>query len=125
MKLLRSLLCVVTLALAGFTLSGVTGCAALSRVTHALTGSEAVLTLKIAGATADTVMKTAATAYHAGDLSAVQWLRIATLHDEKFLPLYRTELAALKAANQSDAPPSAALVAALGELLGAVPLPAR
>lgn len=106
----RSIALAAVLALTGFMLWGLTGCATLRRAETVLTGHDATLTVGIVGVTAKSVVEDAAKLKGAGVITPEQWAKIAAAYDA-FLPIYNAEVAAIAKANTRgpDAPASVQL----------------
>ena len=112
--LLRSLATVALLLAIGCGLAiGLSSCSYVAGVGHALTGQNATLTVEIVGTSVDAVMKAAAKAYHAGDITKAQWDAIAAL-DARYLPVYEAEKNAIEKANAPGVP-SASLTGYLAQ----------
>ena len=94
------------------------GCSTLTNIEQAITGQQAVLTVKIVGSTVDSIMTTAAKAHVLHDLTDAQWQTLGALHD-KFQPIYQAEVAAIVKANGATAntTPTAALTALMSQII--------
>lgn len=66
---------------------------------------QTVTTLKVIGASVDSLMQTAAKMYKSGEITQEQWNKVATVHDEQFLPAYNLAVTAARADLSSLASP--------------------
>ena len=66
---------------------------------------ETVTTLKVIGASVDSLMQTAAKMYKAQQITQDQWNKLADIHDNQFLPAYNLAVAAAKSDFSSIASP--------------------
>lgn len=77
-----------------------------------------VVTLKVIGATADAGMTTAAQMLKAGQISVVQFQKVAEFYDMKFQPAYRLAVQSVQYNLDSVSSPDLVLLASqLGELV--------
>ena len=111
----RYVLSIVAACLLGaFSVAPLSGCSFLSKTEAALTGQNAVITCKIVGLTVQTIMRDAAKAYVAKEITAAQWQVLADLNDNKFQPAYALEVKNIAA---EENPASTALVSLMGQIV--------
>ena len=96
--------------LGAFSVAPLSGCAAFAKIEHAVASPATVTSLKVTGASVDFAMQVAATMYVKKEITATQWATIASLHDDKFIPVFNAAVAAVTTSNR----PSPANVIALG-----------
>ncbi len=104
----------LALVLAAFAVAQISGCSFLSKTEAALTGQNAVVTCKIVGLTVQTIMRDAAKAYVAKEITAAQWQTLADLNDNKFQPAYTLEVKNIAA---EENPASTALVSIMEQIV--------
>ncbi len=91
-----------------------------SNVGAALVGHNATVTVEVIGSGVQSICDLAAKAYHNGDITKAQWDKLADLKDNRYLPVYRAEVAAIVKANgnPAGAPASASLSSLYAEFKG-------